>query len=394
MQIRLTLQRADFLLDVDLQLPDRGITVLYGASGSGKTSLLRCVAGLERAQHARVQINAHDPDKPNDPEGAVGNAGLWQDDTQNLFVPTHMRRLGYVFQEASLLPHLTVQQNLQFGHQRAKRTSARSRDPSGDGTPAGQSLEQAIELLGIEKLLTRSVHDLSGGERQRVAIARALATQPRLLLMDEPLASLDHARKQEILPWLERLRDELNIPMLYVSHAADEVARLADTLVMLDAGRVVAAGPVAEVLSRVDLPINLGEDLGVLIEGEVIALDTSWHLAHVSFAGGALWVKDRGLHLGQKVRLRVLARDVSLATVKPEHTSIQNLLPCRVKAIGPDAHASQSLVQLALHGASPEKVADTDTLLIARVTQRSVHQLALSSGMQVWAQVKSVALVN
>jgi molybdate transport system ATP-binding protein len=303
-----------------------------------------------------------------------------------------MRPLGYVFQEASLLPHLSVQQNLLFGHQRAKRTSARSGDRSGDGTQAEHSLEHAIELLGIAKLLTRSVHDLSGGERQRVAIARALATQPRLLLMDEPLASLDHARKQEILPWLERLRDELNIPMLYVSHAADEVARLADTLVMLDAGRVVAAGPVAEVLSRVDLPINLGEDLGVLIDGKVIALDTPWHLAHVGFAGGALWVKDRGLRVGQNVRLRVLARDVSVATVKSEHTSIQNLLPCRVKAIEPDAHASQSLVQLALQETNLNSK-QTLTVLIARLTQKSVHQLGLGVGTQLWAQVKSAALI-
>ena len=376
MQIRLQLQRPDFLLDVDLRLPTRGITVLYGASGSGKTSLLRCVAGLERAQHALVQIDTQD------------RRSLWQDDAKHLFVPTHLRPLGYVFQEASLLPHLNVAQNLRFGHQRSLRQAGLLQNPG----EAEQSLAQAIDLLGIGKLLDRSVNDLSGGERQRVAIARALATQPKLLLMDEPLASLDHARKQEILPWLERLRDELNIPMLYVSHASDEVARLADTLVILDAGRVVADGPVAEVLARVDLPINVGEDLGVLMGGEVSALDEPWQLAQISVAGGKLWVKDRQLQRGQKVRVRVLARDVSLATVEPTHTSIQNLLPCRIHTITLDAHASQSLVQLCLH--SEDADLRPPSLLIARVTQRSVHQLQLVPGQTVWAQVKSAALVS
>lgn len=376
MQIRLQLQRPDFLLDVDLRLPTRGITALYGASGSGKTSLLRCVAGLERAKQALVQIDDQDPDS------------LWQDDAKRLFVPTYQRPLGYVFQEASLLPHMNVQQNLQFGHQRAVRQTPLV-NKAGDADP---SLSHAIDLLGIGKLLRRNVTDLSGGERQRVAIARALATRPKLLLMDEPLASLDHARKQEVLPWLERLRDELNIPMLYVSHASDEVARLADSLVMLTAGRVVAAGPVTEVLARMDLPMNLGEDLGVLIEGDVSALDESWHLAHVSFAGGALWVKDRQLRVGQKVRLRVLARDVSLAITQPTHTSIQNLLPCRVVTITPDAHASQSLVQLRLHGDDVGK--GPPNMLIARITQRSAHQLGLAEGSLVWAQVKAAALVS
>ncbi len=210
--MRLRVPREGFLLDVDLPLPASGITVLFGASGSGKTTVLRCVAGLERAEQGRVQIGAE----------------LWQDETQRVFVPTWRRALGYVFQEASLFEHLTVQGNLQFG---LKRTSA----------PAA-GLVAAIELLGIGHLLARWPAQLSGGERQRVAIARALATQPRLLLLDEPLAALDAARKQEILPWLERLRDELKMPMLYVTHSADELARLADHLVVLEQGRVKTQG--------------------------------------------------------------------------------------------------------------------------------------------------------
>ena len=202
--VRLRLPRADFELSVDLQLPARGITVLFGTSGSGKTSVLRSVAGLERAREARVVVAGE----------------VWQDDAAGVFLPTHQRALGYVFQEASLLAHLDVQGNLRYG---MKRT----RSPQ-----AAQTLQQAIELLGIGHLLERQVGQLSGGERQRVAIARALATAPKVLLLDEPLAALDLARRQEILPWLEALRDELSIPMLYVTHSADELARLADHLVL------------------------------------------------------------------------------------------------------------------------------------------------------------------
>jgi molybdate transport system ATP-binding protein len=225
---------------------------------------------------------------------------------------------------------------------------------------------------------------LSGGERQRVAIARALATQPRLLLLDEPLAAIDHARRQDILPWLERLRDELKIPMLYVTHASEEVARLADTLVVLDAGQVKACGPVAEVLAGLNIPVVLGDDAGALLSASIEARDERWQLAQLKFDGGSLWVRDTGLPLGRQVRVRVLARDVSIALDKPSHTSIQNLLPCVVQAIGPDTHASQSLIQL-LCGQS---------VLMARVTSRAVNELQLAPGMQVWAQVKSVALVE
>lgn len=355
-RFRLSLTRPDFQLEVDLTLPARGITVLYGASGSGKTSVLRCVAGLERAHNALVRI-----------DGAV-----WQDDGRGIFLPPWQRPLGYVFQEASLFEHLDVRGNLAYGQKRAA---------SGEPAIAPNAV---IELLGIGHLMQRRVQQLSGGERQRVAIARALATQPRLLLLDEPLAALDQARRQDILPWLERLHAELQIPMLYVTHAAAEAARLADSLVVLDHGRAKATGPVADVLARIDTPVVLGDDAGALLHGTVAERDARWHLMRVDFEGGSLWLRDSGLAVGQRVRLRVLARDVSLATDAPRHTSIQNLLPATVDAIAADAHPSQALVRVTCGGA----------MLLSRITARAVDTLGLAPGQAVWAQVKSVALVE
>ena len=358
--LQLHLARADFDVSVDVQLPAHGITVIYGPSGCGKTTLLRCVAGLEPSARGLVHMG-HE---------------VWQDDAQQVHVPTYQRALGYVFQESSLFDHLDVAGNLAYGHARAEKASRNA---------MSQAVQpHVIELLGIGHLLKRHSHDLSGGERQRVAIARALVTQPRLLLLDEPLAALDHARRQEVLPWLEKLRDDLNIPMLYVTHAVDEVARLADTLVVMSEGRVQANGPVADVLTQTHLPVVLGEDAGALLTGIVLNIDAQWHLAQVGFAGGALWVRDSGLQVGQTVRLRVLARDVSVTLHEATHTSIQNHVLCVVAAITPEAHPSQMLLHLRCG----------DTVLLARVTARGVHELGLHVGMQVWAQVKSVALVK
>ena len=354
--IQLQLPRADYVMQVDLRLPTEGITVLYGPSGSGKTSVLRCVAGLERAQHARI---------------ALGDE-VWQDDAARRFVPTHQRALGYVFQEASLFSHLNVAGNLRFAVQRARSPQA------------AVALQTAIELLGIAHLLERPTAQLSGGERQRVAIARALATEPRLLLLDEPMAALDQARKQDILPWLERLRDELRIPMLYVTHSGDELARLADHLVVMAQGAVKAHGPATEVMSCIEPAVVVGPDAAALLQGHVIAVDAPWHLAQVAFGGGSLWVRDSGLRLGQSVRLRVLAQDVSLTTVEPQHTSIQNHLPCVLDAIAPDVHPSQCLVRVRC-GA---------TVLLARVTRRALDALQLQVGHAAWVQVKSVAIVQ
>ena len=348
--------REGFRLAVDLALPATGITVLFGASGSGKTTLLRCVAGLERAPQGLVRIGSQ----------------VWQDDEARIFLPTWRRPLGYVFQEASLFEHLTVKGNLHFG---LKRTGSRD---------DGQVLDAAIRLLGIDKLLDRLPAGLSGGERQRVAIARALATQPRLLLLDEPLAALDHARKQEILPWLERLRDELSTPMLYVTHSADELARLADHLVVLDQGRVTAEGPAASVLAAISSPVLAGDEIGALLAGRVVERDDQWHLSRVAFDGGSLWLRDSGLPLGHLVRLRVLARDVSMAVEEPRGTSIQNHLPCTIESSAPDVHPSQVLVRVRV-GAST---------LVARITGRSFDALGLQPGKSAWLQVKSVALLE
>jgi len=352
-QARFHINWPGFTLDVDLDLPAHGVTALFGHSGSGKTTLLRCIAGLERAPHGRLVVNGE----------------LWQDDTH--WVPPHKRPLGYVFQEASLFPHLTVLGNLRYGMRRvvgAQRIN----------------LDAAIELLGIGPLLDRKPDHLSGGERQRVSIARALALSPRILLMDEPLAALDLHRKQEILPYLERLHSELDIPVLYVSHAPDEVARLADHIVALEGGRALACGPLVDTLSRLDLPIRLGEDTCVVLDATVAERDAAWHLARVAFPGGSLWVRDGGHPLGHAVRVRILARDVSIALHRVADTSILNCLPALVDQLAPDDHPALMLLRLKL-GASP---------LIARLTQRSAAELRLAPGDKVWVQIKAVALVG
>ena len=355
LRVRARLPLADFTLDADLTLPGRGVTALFGPSGSGKTTLLRCVAGLARAA-GRVEVNGE----------------CWQDDARRLFLPTHRRPLGYVFQEASLFAHLSVRANLEFG---LKRIPAAERRVGWDA---------ALELLGIGHLLARGTATLSGGERQRVAIARALLTSPRLLLMDEPLAALDARRKQEILPYLERLHDELDIPIIYVSHSPDEVARLADHIVAMDGGRVVAHGPLVETLARLDLPIRLGEDAGVVLDATVGEVDGEWHLARVDFAGGRLWTRDRGVLTGKRVRVRVLARDVSLAVRHPEPSSIQNVLDGTVESLGDDDHPGLLLVRVQV-GASQ---------LVARLTRRSAAQLGIAPGLPVSVQIKSVALME
>jgi molybdate transport system ATP-binding protein len=342
-----------FTLDVDLDLPGRGVTALFGHSGSGKTTLLRCIAGLERGA------------------GTVRFKGaLWQDSAQGVFVPTHKRPLGYVFQEASLFAHLSVKKNLEFGRKRVGKTHT-------------VSLEHAVHLLGIDALLDRMPDGLSGGERQRVGIARALATSPELLLMDEPLAALDLKRKAEILPYLERLHDELEIPVLYVSHSPEEVARLADHVVLLSEGKVVASGGLCETLARLDLPTAFSEDAGVVIKGTVGQHDPHYALTRLDFPGGCVFVAQRPEPLGASLRFRVHARDVSLALEKAEGSSITNLIPARVTAIVQADTPAHVLVRLESEG----------TPLIARITRRSRDHLTLEPGRACWAQIKAVALL-
>lgn len=341
----------DFRLDVDLTLPGTGITAIFGESGSGKTTLLRCIAGLEKPSEAMLSVNAQ----------------RWE------ALPTHRRALGYVFQESSLFPHLNASGNLNYAIKRSNKTLA----------PA--FYEEVIAVLGIAPLLGRFPAQLSGGERQRVAIARALLTQPRLLLMDEPLASLDEARKREILPYLENVRSHFELPIIYVSHSIDEVARLADHVVVLDKGRVIAEGDTRSIFSRVDLPLHFGDETGVILEGSVVERDTQWHLKRIAFNGGELWVRDSGDAIGQEVRIRVLARDISLSLSCEDTTSILNRLPAQAVDIvaDPDDEA-MVLVRLALG----------ESFLVARLTQKSAHHLALGKGRQVWAQIKSAAIVR
>ncbi len=351
---RFDLAYPGFSLRAELSVFAHGVIALFGPSGSGKTTLLRCIAGLEPA--ARGSFHLRDE--------------VWQGGGK--FLPVHRRPLGYVFQEASLLPHLSVRQNLEYGLKRIPPEQRRIQ------------LEQAVEWLGLGRLIERgSVIGLSGGERQRVAIARALLTSPRLLLMDEPLSALDAASKRDILPYLERLHGELDIPVIYVSHALDEVARLADQLVLMEEGRIIASGALNEILGRLDLPTAHLDDAAAVIEAGVAAHDAEYHLSRLDFPGGSLWVSRVESAVGSGVRARVLARDVSIATVMPQGSSISNILAARIEEIrddGPDR------VNLRLSVGSGQ-------LLLSRITRRSCDHLGLVPGMEVFAQVKSVALI-
>lgn len=353
-RIKVALDRGGFALDVDLSLPGRGVSALFGHSGSGKTTVLRVLAGLERAPGAIVSVGDE----------------VWQDDARGVFVPTHRRGIGYVFQEASLFEHMTVRANLEFGRKRLPPAERRF------------DLGPVAALLGIERLLEQRPATLSGGERQRAAIARTLLASPRVLLMDEPLAALDAKRKQEILPYLERLHAELALPIVYVSHSVDEVARLADYLVVLDEGKVRASGALADTLARIDLAGSFDDDAGVVIESVVAGHDDDG-LTRLAFDGGELLVARRGAAIGSRLRCRIQARDVSLALARPHGSSIVNILPASVESSGPAGAPGQVLVRLQA-GATP---------LLARITERSRRELAIQPGLRLWAQVKAVALL-
>lgn len=353
---RLQLQHPGFALDVDLRLPGRGITALFGPSGCGKTTCLRSMAGLERAQ-GHVHVNGQ----------------IWQDDAQRLWLPTHQRALGYVFQEASLFAHLNVRGNVEYGLRR---------------TPAARrriALEQAVELLGIAHLMERTPHTLSGGERQRVAIARALATSPQVLFMDEPLSALDAARKAEVLPYLDALQRTLDIPVLYVSHAHDEVARLAHHIVVLQAGRVVHQGDATHMLASLEQPLGPHAQAAAVLDATVLAHDAQDHLTTVQFAGGQLLVTHAMQHsIGQPVRLRLQARDVGLSLhPSPGDTSVLNSLPATVTGLRDDG-PGMVLVGLELGPSA----------LLARITARSARTLGLHTGQAVYAHIKGVAVLD
>ena len=352
LEVEIRHRLGEFALDAQFSTGS-GLVALFGKSGSGKTSIVNVLAGLVRPDHARITL-----------DGAP-----LIDTARGVFVPRHKRRIGYVFQDARLLPHLTVRQNLLYG---------RFFSPPADDGP---TLEHVVDLLGIENLLSRRPARLSGGEKQRVAIGRALLAKPKLLLMDEPLASLDEHRKVEILPYIERLRDESGVPIVYVSHSIAEVARLASTVVLLSDGRVAAVGATAEIMQRLDLlPLTGRSKAGSLIEATVEHHDTTFGLTTLRSRGGLWRVQQIKAAAGTPVRLRVRARDVLLARTSPDQVSALNVLQGTVAAIGaPDGPGID--VRIDCNGDA----------LIARLTRYSVHHLGLASGVPVFAVVKSVA---
>ncbi len=331
------------------------VTALFGRSGSGKTSLVNAIAGVSRPDHGSIRF---------------GDTTFF-DAARRIDLPPEARRVGYVFQDGLLFPHLTVAANLDYG--------ARGR-PGPDSKPIAR--DHVIELLGLVLLLARKPRDLSGGERQRVALGRALLSQPQLLLLDEPLAGVDGGRKAEILAYIERLRDEFRLPIVLVTHAVDEVVRLADTLVLVDEGRVQASGAVEDIMGRLDLaPLTGRHEAGAVIDAKVSSHDTHYELTHLSFSGGTLAVPRVIAAVGDAVRVRIRARDVSLALEAPQGLSIQNVLPATVESIRDETGPIVDVRVLA--GESP---------LIARITRHSLDRLRLAPGQRVHALVKAVSL--
>lgn len=353
---KFSIDYANFHLDVKLQLPARGITVLFGHSGSGKTTCLRAMAGLEHLSSGYF---------------AVGD-DIWQDSEKDIFVPTYQRDLGYVFQEAGLFPHLSVKQNLEFGWKRIPQQKRRI------------SVEDICQLLAIEHLLERSTEQLSGGERQRIAIARALLTCPKLLLMDEPLSALDVGLKSEILPYLEKLQQTLDIPIVYVTHSVEEMARLADHIVLFNNGSIVATESAQVVMSRPEyLPI-FRDEIGSIFNTTVLEHQDPL-ITKLDVDGVTIWAPGRVGQIGDRYRCRILASDVALSLMEPRLTTMLNQLPVKILSLeGMDSGSGQALVVLELVNGQR---------LLAKVTLRSILQLGLEQGASVWAQIKSVALL-
>lgn len=350
LQVKLNIPRRDFDINVSLNAFPSQVTAVFGPSGCGKTSLMRAIAGLENTASGVIKMADQ----------------IWQD--KQFFRPAHQRDIGYVFQDASLFPHLNVYDNLQFG---LKRQSTYKRRVS---------LEQAIDLLALSPLLNRSVDNLSGGEKQRVAIARAVATSPSVLLFDEPLAAVDIPHKQEILRYIQSLHQELDIPMLYVSHAIEEVARLSDNLVLMEKGQQLASGTTVDLLSQLNLPFAHYEEAAAVIDTTVSDHDRDYGLSLLQFAGSHISVTRDNLPLGTRVRLWILARDVSLTLERPEDSSILNIFPAVIESMVTDGKALK-LVRLNAGG----------QIILSRITAKSADRLGLKPGMPLYAQVKAVS---
>ena len=356
-EIRLTLEKDTFKVNVEFEFQVGHCLALWGPSGSGKTTILRAIAGLDAPKSAYVNIAGE----------------VWQNSESHINLPTHKRALGFVFQEASVFTHLNVQENLKFAVQRNK-------------TELSPVLwDDIIDLLDITPLLKKRSTQLSGGERQRVAIARALLTSPKLLLLDEPLSAVDIHKKEEVLPWLEKIRSELAISMVYVTHSVEELTRLADSVAVLSGGRILAQGSLGDILSNSYGPFSsLNQEPSVLIEGVVAKLDSKWHLVEMNFAGGTLWLKDQAFKIGQRLRVQIKASDISIATKIPEHTSIQNIIPGVITEMTPLKHPGECLVSVTCQ----------QTIFHSKITSRAIDQLQLVVGKDVWLQVKSVALMK
>ncbi len=361
--IAVTLRKsfADFTLDVAFDSTS-ALTALFGPSGAGKTTLINCLAGLERPDSGAITING---------------ATLF-DGTTGTDMPPETRRIGYVFQDARLFPHFSVEENMRFGL------------PYVPESDAWADFDQIVDLLGIGALLDRAPHQLSGGEKQRVAIGRALMTSPRVLLMDEPLANLDPARRMDIMPFIEHIRDALKLPIIYVSHNVDEIVRLADHVVILDQGKISAHGPLTDVLNRLEVqsafrPAAFGDggaDLGTVLEARVQEPDDAHHLTALSVGDDVLYVPRMDVTKGQNLRLRIAARDVALALEKPAQASILNVLDGTVSELVQNDPAHMDVKVTTAHR----------QILWARITQRSAHDLGLAKGVPVYALIKSVAI--
>ena len=351
-ECKIKVQLESFTLDANFSIPDRGITVVFGPSGSGKTTLLRAIAGLEKSDKGFLKIGD----------------SVWQKGED--FLATHKRQIGYVFQDAALFDHLDVKGNLNFV---IKRAIGLKED----------FIESIHNLLEIKTLLNRKTTQLSGGERQRVAIARALLTNPKILLLDEPLSALDLKRKNEILPYLDSIHNDLEIPILYVTHSQDEMSRLADHLLLIEDGNIIGSGPVNDMLTRFDMPLSHGGDAVSIIEAEVLKRDSEFNLMHLDFLGGQFIVPDNGFPVQTKVRIRVVARDVSLTKSKQVDTSILNIFPAMVQEIVNEGEA-QVMVRLQIK----------ETILLACITRKSSYKLRLEKGSEVFVQVKSVAILS
>ena len=350
-------QQGGFRLDADFTVPSQGVTALFGPSGCGKTTVLRCVAGLIRFEHGKLVIAGE----------------VWQ--SENCFVPVHLRALGYVFQEASLFPHLSVRGNLEFGQRRVTERAHMI------------GFDDVVDLLGIGRLFDRPTAHLSGGERQRVAIGRALLSQPRLLLMDEPLSALDRMGREEILPYLERLNSALSIPVLYVSHDIGEIERLADTLVLMDHGAVRAAGPIAELLADPTLPMVSMPEPAAVLDGCVQDFDPEYGIAKVDVPGGTLLVAGNIGPPGTVRRLRIAASDVSLSREVVTDTTILNSVPVRIDSVEPLGDTQMTVfLKIGADGKGAP--------LLGRVSRLSWNQLGFQPGESVVAQIKAVVLAK